>query len=123
MNIETLREHCLAVKGAEECMPFGDDTLVYKIMGKMFAYFGLNPKDGNFVVSLKCHPERSAQLRERYSGITDPIHSAKTLKWNSVYIESDLPDEIIAQLVTHSAEEVIKALPKYKQKEYEAVTI
>ncbi|MDR1738609.1 MAG: MmcQ/YjbR family DNA-binding protein [Candidatus Symbiothrix sp.] len=118
MNIEKLRECCLAVKGVEECMPFNDDTPVYKVMGKMFAYFGLTPKDGKFVVSLKCDPERSAALRDKYSGVGKPIHSADTLKWNSVYIESDVPDSVIAELVAHSADEVIKALPRYKREEY-----
>ena len=45
MNIEELREYCLS-KGATECMPFDEDTLVFKVMGKMFTYTGLRPKNG-----------------------------------------------------------------------------
>jgi predicted DNA-binding protein (MmcQ/YjbR family) len=119
MNIEEFREICLSVKGVEETMPFDDDTPVYKVMGKMFAYFGLTPKDGRFVASLKCDPERSADLREKYYGVDKPIHSADTLKWNSVYLESDVPDALIRDLIFHSAEEVVRNLPKYKQKEYD----
>jgi predicted DNA-binding protein (MmcQ/YjbR family) len=119
MNIERYREICLSVKGAEESMPFDDDTPVYKVMGKVFAYYGLTPKDGRFVVSLKCDPERSAELREKYSGIGKPIHAADNLKWNSVYLESDVPDALISELTFHSAEEVVHNLPRYRQKEYE----
>ncbi|MDR2854009.1 MAG: MmcQ/YjbR family DNA-binding protein [Prevotellaceae bacterium] len=118
MNIEEFREICLAVKGAEECLPFDDDTPVYKLMGKMFAYFGLTPKDGRFVVSLKCDPDKSLELRERYQGVTNPIHAAPSLKWNAVYIQQDVPDSLISALVAHSADEVVKSLPKKKQAEY-----
>jgi predicted DNA-binding protein (MmcQ/YjbR family) len=121
MNIAQYREICLSVKGAEESMPFDDDTPVYKVMGKVFAYYGLTPKDGRFVVNLKCDPERSAELREKYSGIGKPIHTGDTLKWNSVYLESDVPDALIRELTYHSAEEVVRNLPKYKQKEYQSL--
>ncbi|MDR2824343.1 MAG: MmcQ/YjbR family DNA-binding protein [Prevotellaceae bacterium] len=118
MNIEELREVCLSVPGAEECLPFDYDTPVYKVMGKMFAFYGLTPKDGNFFVNLKCAPERSAELRERYRGITKPYHTSDTLKWNSVYLQDDVPDALISELVQHSADEVIKALPKKKKEEW-----
>lgn len=118
MNIEELREHCLTVKEAIECMPFDDDTMVYKIMGKMFAYFPLTPKDGRFCVTMKCHPDKSIYLREHYQGITSGYHSNKR-HWITVYIQSDVPDKLIAELINHSVEEVTKKLPKYKRMEYQ----
>lgn len=54
MNIEQFRDFGLTVKGVEECFPFGSDVLVYKIMGKMFTYCGLEPKDGCFIANMKC---------------------------------------------------------------------
>jgi predicted DNA-binding protein (MmcQ/YjbR family) len=66
MNIEELRNHCLAVKDVEECMPFGKDTVVYKVMNKMFAFFPLNPKDNEHFAALKCDPEKTVQLRGKY---------------------------------------------------------
>lgn len=69
MNIEEFREHCLAVKGAEECFPFDDTVLVFKVMGKMFAFISIAPRDGRFKANLKCDPERSVDLRERYDGV------------------------------------------------------
>jgi predicted DNA-binding protein (MmcQ/YjbR family) len=117
MNIEELRTYCLSIKGAEECMPFDENTLVYKIMNKMFAYFSLVPKEGDFFVNMKCEPGKSAQLREYYEGITFGYHSNKK-HWISVYIQSDVPDRLIEELIEHSVEEVIKKLPKKQQEAY-----
>ena len=119
MNIEELRNHCLAIKNAEECTPFGEDVMVYKIMNKMFAFFPLNPKDGEHFAVLKCDPEKTIELREKYEGITKGYYTGNNLKWNSVYIQKDVPDELIVKLVEHSVEEVRKQLPKKKQTEYQ----
>ena len=115
MNIEELRNHCLAIEQAEECAPFGDDVVVYKISNKMFAFFPLNPKDNEHFVVLKCDPEKSAELREKYAGVTKGYYAGNNLMWNSVYIQKDVPDKLIVELITHSVEEVIKKLPKRKQ--------
>jgi predicted DNA-binding protein (MmcQ/YjbR family) len=120
MDIDELRECCLVVKGAYECMPFDDDTVVFKVMDRMFAFLPLTPKGGAFFVNTKCNPEKSASLMERYNGITYGYHSDKKY-WISVYLESDVPDKLIAELIVHSVEEVIKKLPKKKQKEYEGL--
>ena len=117
MNIEELREYCMFVKGASESFPFDETTLVFKIMGKMFAYTGLAPKDGQFKVDLKCDPEKSSELREKHEGIKHGTHTHGLL-WNSVYLTSDVPDILIKELIEHSAEEVVKKLPKKKQEEY-----
>jgi len=118
MNIEELRNHCLAIKNVEECTPFGEDVLVYKVMNKMFAFFSLNPKDNEHFVVLKCDPEKTVQLREKYVGVTKGYYAGNNLIWNSVYIQKDVPDGLIEELIRHSAEEVIKKLPKKKQLEY-----
>ncbi|GAB6012789.1 MmcQ/YjbR family DNA-binding protein [Viscerimonas tarda] len=120
MNIESLREFCLSIKDAEECLPFDDTTLVYKVMGKMFAYFSLTPKEGEFFVNMKCDPEKTLLLRERYRGITQAYHAGKTLLWNSVYLRSDVPDKLIEELILHSVDEVIKKLPKKQRELYRA---
>ncbi|MCL2413859.1 MAG: MmcQ/YjbR family DNA-binding protein [Bacteroidales bacterium] len=118
MNIEQFREKCLKIKGVEECFPFHEDVLVFKVMGKMFAFVVLFPKDGEFRASMKCNPERSAELRERYEGVTKGFYTGDTLKWNSVYFNRDVPDNLIKELIQHSADEVIKGLSKKMQKEY-----
>ncbi len=117
MNIEELRKYCISVKGSSESLPFIDPSiLVFKVMDKMFAYIALNPKDGVFKVELKCNPDKSIELREQYHGITATVF--KTLLWNTVYLDSDVPDKLIEELIRHSADEVILKLPKKKQEEY-----
>ena len=117
MNIEELREYCIAVKGAVECFPFDETTLVFKVMEKMFVYVDLAPKDGQFKANMKCDPERAVALREKYEGILQGVHT-RSLMWNSVYLASDVPDSLIKELIDHSVEEVINNLPKKKREEY-----
>jgi len=117
MNIEELRTYCISVKGASESFPFDETTLVFKVMDKMFVYVDLSPKDGQFKVNMKCDPEKSVVLREKYQGIRQGIHT-RSIMWNAVYLASDVPDKIIRELIDHSVEEVIKNLPKKKQEAY-----
>lgn len=117
MNIEELREYCLSIKGCTESLPFlKHNILVFKVMDKMFAYIPLEPKDGVFRVNLKCSSGRSLELREKYWGISET--NFKTLTWNLVALDSDVPDELIKELTSHSVEEVVKKLPKAKREEY-----
>lgn len=117
MNIEEAREACLSIKGATESFPFGEDTLVFKVMDKMFAYMGLEARNGEFWLNVKCDPEKAIELREQYSGIFPGYHSNKKY-WNSIVLKSDVPDKVIKELIQHSVDEVIKKLPKIKQNEY-----
>lgn len=117
MNIEEFRVYCLSIKGSSESLPFlGHNVLVFKVMDKMFAYIPLDPKDGIFKADLKCNPEKSVELREKYDGITET--DFKTPLWNLVMLESDVPDNLIKELIQHSVDEVIKKLPKRKREEY-----
>jgi len=112
----------MAVKGASESFPFDETTLVFKVMGKMFAYIGLEPKDGQFKVNLKCDPEKSVELREKFQGVQQGIHT-RSIMWNAVCLESDVPEKLIKELIEHSVEEVIKNLPKKKQEEYRKLVV
>lgn len=123
MNIEELRNCCLAIKHVEECTPFGEDVMVYKIMHKMFAFFSLTPKENEHFVVLKCDPEKTVELREKYQGITKGHYAGKSLLWNSVYIQKDVPDKLIVALIEHSVEEVLSKLPKKRQEEYRKVPV
>lgn len=117
MNIEEFREYCLTIKGATESFPFDEHTLVYKVMDKMFTFAPLNPKEGQFWACMKCDPSKSTELIEQYKGIVFGFYSDKKY-WINVYLESDVPDSLIRQLLNHSVEEVIKKLSKKKQQEY-----
>lgn len=118
MDIEEVREFCLSVKGAEECFPFDDTVLVFKVMDKMFAFMALDRKERGFMVNLKCDPEYAIGLREQYECVIPGYHSNKKY-WNSVYIEEVKDNDDLKKWILHSVDEVIKKLPKKQQAEYD----
>ena len=107
MNIEEFTEYCLAKPGVTEEFPFDETTLVFKVMGKMFALTNL---DGDWSLSLKCDPERAIELREQYPAIQAAYHMNKT-HWNSVYMDGSLSQKLILELVDHSYRLVVDKLP------------
>jgi len=118
MNIEQFREHCLAIKGATESAPFlGHNVLVFKVMDKMFCMLPLEVKDGVYRADMKCDPDLTLELREKYLGI-GPGHVPSTLLWHRITLDSDVPDKLIIELIRHSVDEVIKKLSKAKQAQY-----
>lgn len=115
MNVEDLYNYCLSIHGAEATTPFGDNALVMKVCGKMFA---LIPLDGQRLsISLKCDPELAQELRGKYSSVEGAYHMNKKY-WNMIYIDGAMGDEEIKKWIHHSVDEVIKKLSKLKQKEY-----
>ena len=112
MNIEQLREHCITKRGVTEHFPFDDVTLVFKVMGKMFALVGLDHwGQGETKVNLKCDPERSEELRGEYDGINPGWHMNKT-HWNTVTLNDDVNDSLAFELIDHSYDLVAKSLTK-----------
>jgi len=109
MNIETYRNYCLAKKGVEETFPFDEVTLVFKVMGKMFALTGLQKE--RFEVNLKCDPERAMELREEYVQIRAGFHMNKK-HWNTVAFEEGLRDSLLCELIDHSYNLVVAKLKK-----------
>ncbi len=97
MNIEELRAYCLSLPGAEEGFPFGPETLVFKINGKIFLLTGLDNTPLRF--NVKCDPEKAIELREQYDCILPGYHMNKKY-WNTVVIDG--------QLTRHQLEEFIK---------------
>ena len=109
MNHELFRDYCLAKAGVQEEFPFGEDTLVFKVMGKMFALTSITEQQGS--CNLKCDPEKAEELREKYSAITPGYHMNKK-HWNTVDWDGSLSDQLIMELVDHSYELVKEGLPK-----------
>jgi len=113
MNVEEFRDYCLAKKGVTEEFPFDKETLVFKVMGKMFALCGLERVPTQ--INLKCDPERAILLREEHDGAIIPgWHMSKT-NWNTVFIEDRLPPKLITELIDHSYELVVAKLTKKVQ--------
>lgn len=110
MNIEEFRNYCIAKKGVTEEFPFDESTLVFKVMGKMFALTSLDRIP--LQASLKCDPERALELRETYGGsIMGAYHMNKT-HWNTLFLEEKVPLKLIRELIDHSYDLVVAGLTK-----------
>jgi len=109
MDIETLRNYCLAKKGVTEGLPFGESTLVFKVMGKMYA---LLPLDNPVSINLKCEPTYALELREAYDGRIRPGWHMNKTHWNTVSLVDDLSYDLIRSMVDHSYEQVVAKLKK-----------
>jgi len=109
MNIEEFRTYCLSKKGVTEEFPFDEHTLVFKVLGKMFALSGLERVPPQ--INLKCDPERSVELREHYDGLIYGGYHMNKLLWNTLEI-NNLPHQLIFELIDHSYELIIEKMPK-----------
>lgn len=116
MNHETFVDYCLAKKGAEATFPFGGDTLVIKVMGKMFAACGMDSFP--LSINLKCDPEWAEILRADYEDIQPGYHMNKK-HWNTVLCEGSLEYRLIAELIDHSYHLVVNSLTKLQKAELE----
>ena len=117
MNIEAFRAYCIKKKGVTEDFPFGEETIVFKVMGKMFALADVDLFES---INLKFLPERSIELRERFNGITPGFHMNKK-HWNTISMDGSVPNELILNLIDHSYELVVQNLPKSMQAELEKI--
>jgi predicted DNA-binding protein (MmcQ/YjbR family) len=105
---EAVRDQCSRLPGAELSYPFGDDTAVYKVSGKMFALVSLDAAPG--AVTVKCDPEISVALRGSYRSITPGYYMNKR-HWITVTFEGDVPPSVVGDLVVDSHALVVMSLP------------
>jgi predicted DNA-binding protein (MmcQ/YjbR family) len=113
MDFETTRKYCLAKKGVTEELPFDEDSPVYKVMGKIFLIAGLSHPVS---INLKCDPEKAVELRERYDAVTPGYHMNKR-HWNTVLLDSFLPQKLILEWIDHSYDLVVSGLNKKEKLE------
>ncbi|MDF0707605.1 MmcQ/YjbR family DNA-binding protein [Flagellimonas okinawensis] len=114
MNVEELRDLCISKKGVTEEFPFDVNTLVFKVMGKMFALVPLERLPAQ--CNLKCEPERAVALREEFDGVITPGYHMSKTHWNTLFI-GQLPAYLIKELLDHSYELVVASLTKKLQQE------
>lgn len=113
MNIEEFREYCIQKPGVTEEFPFDEETLVFKVMGKMFALTNLV---GDWNLALKCDPEWAIELREQFPAIRPGYHMNK-VHWNTVAMDGSLSQKLILELIDHSYQLVVAKLPGKLKKE------
>jgi predicted DNA-binding protein (MmcQ/YjbR family) len=114
MLIETIRNYCLAKPGVTESFPFGDDTLVFKVMGRIFALVSLDEHR----INLKCDPEKAIALREEFPDVIPGYHMNKRL-WNTVLLNGSVPARQILSWIDDSYALVVESLPGKLRREME----
>ena len=113
MNLEELREYCLQKPGVAEGLPFGEDTLVFKVGEKLFLLTSIQAGDS---FNVKCDPELAIELRERYTEVQPGYHMNKR-HWNTVYMNGSLTKKQLHEMIDHSYDLILKSLPKKVQEE------
>ena len=115
MDIEHFRQYCLSKEQTTEETPFGPDTLVFKVAGKMFALVDIEQFHST---NLKCEPEIAQELRANYMAVEPGYHMNKK-HWNTVAFNQDMSDVEILKWVDHSYELVVASLPKKVQASFQ----
>lgn len=118
MDIEQFRTYCLSLPLATEDFPFDETTLVFRVLGKIFAMTDL---DRPAMVILKCASDYALALRERYPGIEGAYHMNKRY-WNQIALDSMIADEVVTSLVRHSYSEVAKKLTRRERAAHPEIT-
>jgi predicted DNA-binding protein (MmcQ/YjbR family) len=117
MDLEIIRKYCLIKKGVTEGFPFDDETLVFKVMGKMFCLTNLNPP---LRINLKCHPETAIELRERYDSVIPGYHMNKQ-HWNTITLDGTIRDKLILQWIDDSYSLIVNSLKKSQKEELKKI--
>ena len=117
MDIESYRSHCLSYKGVTEEFPFGENVLVYKVMGKMFALTGIEHFE---TVNLKVDPEKGVELREQYAAVQPGYHMNKK-HWITVSVDGSIPDRLLKQWIGNSYDLVVARLTKNEKRALESM--
>ncbi|MBC8344026.1 MAG: MmcQ/YjbR family DNA-binding protein [Bacteroidetes bacterium] len=114
MNIETIRDYCISKKAATEGFPFDEVTLVFKVMGKMFA---LTKLEGDLILNLKCDPEMALELRASNPETVLPGWHMNKKNWNTIHIDNSIDKEFVFKWIDHSYDEVVNNLPRKLKEE------
>lgn len=117
MNIETFRDYCLQKKGVTEELPFGPDSLVFKVMGKIFSIASLDAVP--LRINLKCDPEKAIQLREDHEEHILPGYHMNKKHWNTLILDGNLDPKLIFELTDHSYKLVADCLTAKMKQELE----
>lgn len=109
MDFDQLNDFLLKKSGTKLDLPFGPDTLVYKVVGRMYALIAW--QSDPLRLSLKCDPEQAIRLREKYNAITPGYHLSKT-HWNTITLDGSVPDQEMIDMINESYRLVVAYMPK-----------
>ena len=109
MNIETLREYCLSKKAVIEDFPFGEDTLVFRVLNKIFLLVSLSSNPLQF--NAKCDPDKAIELRDQYDAVQPGYHMNKK-HWNTIIMNGSLSNAQLKEMIDDSYNLIVQSLPK-----------
>ena len=112
MNIDELKRYCAVKNESQETYPFGPDTIVFKVSGKIYALVGLDEQP--LRINLKCDPSQAQILRSMHDNILPGYHMNKE-HWNTIIIDETIPDELICQLIDESYNLIVQKMTRKKQ--------
>jgi len=102
MDIDSLRDYALQLPGVEETLPFGPNTLVFKVQGKIFLLLALDVQPLTF--NVKCNPEAAIELREQYPQAVLPGYHMNKRHWNTVVVDGSLSTQQLFHFIKNSYE-------------------
>jgi len=108
MDLEGVRNYCLKLKASNESFPFNEETLVFKVLNKIFCLTNLNPP---LSINLKCDPEQALELREEYEAVKPGYHMNKN-HWNTVELDGSIRDEVVKEWINNSYNLVVKGMTR-----------
>jgi len=112
MDVHVIYDYCLSKKGTTEDFPFDEETLTFKVGGKIYLLLNLTKWElGNCFINLKCDPEKAEELRADYSEIVPGYHMSKK-HWNSVHLGGSVQWNLLKELIDHSYDLVYASLTK-----------
>jgi predicted DNA-binding protein (MmcQ/YjbR family) len=117
LNLESFRSYCLSKKGVTEEYPFGENIMVMKVMGKLFALTDVAAFES---INLKVDPEKGAELRERYPAVQPGYHMNKK-HWNTVLMDGSIADKLVKTWIDDSYNLVVNGLPRMQKNQLESL--
>jgi predicted DNA-binding protein (MmcQ/YjbR family) len=109
MHVDEIRDYCIAFPEVEETLPFGPDTLVFKVQGKVFLLLSLDADPVQF--NVKCDPLLAEELREQYTCVIPGYHMNKK-HWNTIIVDGSVKNALLKEWIQHSYHMVHKKSKK-----------
>lgn len=116
ISSEEIRDFCLSKSGVDESFPFDNDTLVFKVGGKMFLLLSLDSSPIQF--NVKCQPDKAIELREKYACVLPGYHMNKN-HWNTIICDQLVSKSLLFDWINDSYKLVIESLPKKERLKFD----
>ena len=120
MTLETLETYCLSKNGAVKEFPFGNEHMVFKVMGKLFAIISI--EENPLHINLKATPEDCIVYRHLYACVIPGYHMNKT-HWNTVILDGCLDNQIVLEMIDESYALIVGKLTKRQREELSLLSI